>query len=414
MSPCRIHALINSTVSLSAIAVLYVKTMSSTNTDTDISYTRLSAQVQDALEELSGDNQQDECHDDVNDIFKLENAVQIFFVASDGRVSTVSGPQTLRIFQFSQESDDCTYTVLQVGDWTHALLSGASPCLLAENGAFMFPVLYSDLPDNSVGLVLLDSVSKQDRAELLAILEEHTALKSHTQLPPEQQLGAIGSAIVRGAEYLSQGIEAGAEKAGDLIEQVTEISQEKLAKAEEDAKVGSITKGSINAAKSATTVTVKATGYVADKAGKLTKSVADYLAAKVEKPVGSLVNKSGGDKKKGSALALVVDAARGSLIAYGTVYNGLETNAKVLGKNLKENSVKVMSHKYGGEAGSVWGDAMTATGNAAMTYMNISSLGVKGLVKKTAKETGKNVAKNALLDKPKESIKDQEGLQQND
>ena len=33
---------------------------------------------------------------------------------------------------------------------------------------------------------------------------------------------------------------------------------------------------------------------------------------------------------------------------------------------------------YGEEAGSVWGDAMTAAGNGAMTYMNIQSLGAKG------------------------------------
>ena len=39
---------------------------------------------------------------------------------------------------------------------------------------------------------------------------------------------------------------------------------------------------------------------------------------------------------------------------------------------------------------------MTAAGNAAMTYMNVSSLGVKGLVKKTAKDTGKTVAKNVI------------------
>jgi hypothetical protein len=50
-----------------------------------------------------------------------------------------------------------------------------------------------------------------------------------------------------------------------------------------------------------------------------------------------------------------------------------------------------------GEAGEVFGEAATAAGNAAMTYMNIQSLGVKGLVKKTAKTTGKELGK-AVLD----------------
>ena len=387
--------------------------MTANNPAADNPYTRLSTEVQDALNELNADDTRYEPQNP-NELIKLENSVQIFFVASDGKVSTFSAPETLRVFQFYQETDDCTYTFLQVGDWTHALLSGASPCLQAENGAIMFPVIYSDMPDSSVGLVLVEGVSEQSRAQLMSILDEYTALKSQTLLPPDQQLGAIGSAIVRGAEYISQGIEIGAEKAGDLIEHVAEKSQEKLSKAEEDAKVGSITRGSINAAKSATTVTVKASGYVADKAGKLTKSVAGYLASKIEKPIDSVVSKSGGGKKKrkGSTMAHVVDAARGSLIAYGTVYNGLETSAKVLGNNMRENSVKVVSHKYGGDAGGVFGDAMTATGNAAMTYMNIQSLGVKGLVKKTAKETGKTVAKNAFAGKTRKSVTDEKLMQQ--
>merc|ERR1711963_968322 len=76
----------------------------------------------------------------------------------------------------------------------------------------------------------------------------------------------------------------------------------------------------------------------------------------------------------------------------------------VTSETWKENSVKVVSHKYGGEAGNVFGEACTAAGNAAMTYMNVQSLGVKGLVKKTAKQTGKNVVKNVLTDSSGKSV----------
>jgi len=267
----------------------------------------------------------------------------------------------------------------------------------------MFPDIYSDLPDCSVGLVLMEGISEETRAKLINLLSQHTALKSQTLLPPDQRLGSIGSAIVKGAEYLSQGIEIGAEKAGELIEYVTDKSQKKLSKAEEDAKIGSLTKGSISAAKTATTATVKVSGYVANRVGKLTKSMAGYLAAKAEKPISGVVATTGGDKKQGT-MAYLIDAARGGLIAYGTVYTGLESSAKVLGKNMKDNSVKVVSHKYGGDAGHVFGDACTAAGNAAMTYMNLQSLGVKGLVKKTAKETGKTVAKNVITGESRKSV----------
>lgn len=365
-------------------------------------YTNLSAEVQNALSELNADNTKYEPQN-AAELLRLENSVQIFFVTSEGKVSTFSAPETLRIFQFSQDQADSTSTFLQVGGWTHPLIPGASPCLQAENGALMFPDIYSDLPDCSVGLVLMDGISEEIRADLVNLLAQHTALKSQTLLPPDQRLGSIGSAIVKGAEYLAQGIEIGAEKAGDLIEYVTDKSQKKLSKAEDDAKIGSLTKGSISAAKSATTATVKVSGYVANRVGKLTKSMAGYLAAKAEKPISGVVSTTGGDKKQGT-MAYLIDAARGGLIAYGTVYTGLESSAKVLGKNIKDNSVKVVSHKYGGDAGHVFGDACTAAGNAAMTYMNLQSLGVKGLVKKTAKETGKTVAKNVITGESKKSV----------
>merc|ERR1719166_304766 len=228
-------------------------------------------------------------------------------------------------------------------------------------------------------------------------LQQLTALQTSPQLPQDQQLGTLGSTIVKGCELLAQGIEVGAEKAGTLIEYVTERGQEKLSKAEEDAKVGSLTRGSVNVAKSASTATVKVSGFVANRVGKLTKSLATYLANKAT-PNTSV----GGGGKKTGAMAYLVDAARGGLIGYGTVYNGLESSAKVLGNNVKDNSVKIVNHKYGGEASQVFGEACTAAGNAAMTYMNVQSLGVKGLVKKTAKDTGKKVVKNVITGKKEE------------
>merc|ERR1712045_952948 len=298
----------------------------------------------------------------------LEDSVQIFFVSASGHVSTFSAPETLRIFKMmSVEDEDSCAHFIQVGGWTHPLVPGASPCLQAENGAIMFPDIYSETPDSSVGLVISDSCEPAVRQQLLTHLEQLTAYKQLPQLGPEHQLGALGSSIVKGCELLASGIEVGAEKAGSLIEYVTEEGQKRLSKAEEDAKVGSLARNSVNVAKSANNAT----------------------------PNTSLAS---GNKKSG-AMAYLVDAARGGLIGYGTVYNGLENSAKVLGNNVKDNSVKIVNHKYGGEAGQVFGEACTAAGNAAMTYMNVQSLGVKGLVKKTAKDTGKKVVKNVITGK---------------
>jgi len=366
-------------------------------------YSNLSSEVTSAMSELEANDLHYEPQN-ANEIFKLQDAVQIFFVSASGHVSTFSAPETLRIFKMlSAETVDSSAHFIQVGGWTHPLVPGASPCLQAENGAIMFPDIYSEAPDSSVGLVISDSCDPAVRQQLLTHLEQLTAYKSQPQLGPEHQLGALGSSIVKGCEMLASGIEVGAEKAGSLIEYVTEEGQRRLSRAEEDAKVGSLARNSVNVAKSATSATVKVSGFVAGRVGKLTKSLATYLANKAT-PNTSM---SSGNKKSG-AMAYLVDAARGGLIGYGTVYNGLENSAKVLGNNVKDNSVKIVNHKYGGEAGQVFGEACTAAGNAAMTYMNVQSLGVKGLVKKTAKDTGKKVVKNVITGKEeRQSVKSQ-------
>ena len=78
------------------------------------------------------------------------------------------------------------------------------------------------------------------------------------------------------------------------------------------------------------------------------------------------------------------------------MYNGLETSAKVLGTSIRDNTVKVVEVKYGAEAKQATDDGISAAGDAAMTYLNIQSLGVKGLVKQTAKHTGKSLGKKVL------------------
>jgi len=357
-------------------------------------YAGLASQVHSEMDNLAADTSKYIPNKPATELFRLDDSVQIFFVTADGHVSTFSAPESLRIFKFDHlgEDEEGAAVFLQVGGWTHPLIPDASPCLLAENGALMFPDIYSDSPQSSVGLVFTESVSADTRNQLLEQLKQYTAYKAEPQ-KAEYELGKLGGTLVKGAELISKGIATGADKAGGLIEYVTDKTQQSLQKAESDAKVGSITRASVSVAKHTTNATVKVSGYVADRVGNLTKSLASYLGNVAAPPK----NKDGvAVAKKPGARAYLADLARGGIVAYGTVYNNLEDNAKTLGNQMKTNSVKIMQHKYGEEAGSVWGEAMTAAGNGAMTYMNVQSLGAKGLIKKTAKQTGKNVAINII------------------
>ena len=97
------------------------------------------------------------------ELFLVPDAVQIFFVRPDGRVTTFSEPTTLRIFKFKEkeEAEKWVPTFIQVGGWTHPLIPGASPVLEASNGAFMFPDVYADDTQGAaIGIVLADEVEQ--------------------------------------------------------------------------------------------------------------------------------------------------------------------------------------------------------------------------------------------------------------
>merc|ERR1712165_222150 len=373
-------------------------------------YSDLQQNVHRAMDELVADESVYVPTREAEELFNLPDCVQIFFITADGRVSTFSQPSSLRIFKFKNEinkDEESANTFIQVNGWTHPLGEG-SPVLKAGNGSFMFPDAYSDQEGSSVGLVIMDdspfNVNGEAEKQLQKLLEELTALKTiQSQVEKELEdhhLGKLGSLILKGAQTVGKTMEDTiVPKTTQLIEYATEKQKSKMGQpAEEDSKMNSVLKTTVKGAGYATKATVKVSGFVANRVGDLTKSIAKSLARKIEPAVsGATGAGSGSGKTKNSSIRTLVDVARGGLLAYGTIYTSLEESAKVLGNPVKSNSVQVVEHKYGGEAGEVFGEAATAAGNAAMTYMNIQSLGVKGLIKKTAKTTGKELGK-AVLD----------------
>merc|ERR1711994_303775 len=365
-------------------------------------YGNVASQVHNALDELNADDSHYiPSHPsgggrEAEELFLLPDCVHIFFVTGSGKVSTFSEPSTLRIFKFkddgnSQDSSEAK-TFIQVGGWTHPLIPGKSPVLEAGNGAFMFPDVYeeenSGNEPSAVGIVIADetpfNIEGEAQAALEKILGELTdgSLKKEEPLSKDQRLSTAARTLVKGAEWVSYGLEKGAEKATTLIEYAGEKQRAKAEPTAEDAKVSTAYKATAKGAMYATLATVKVSGFVAKRVGNLSKGVSNYLAKQLEQPVVSATGGGGEKKMKTSgSMRQIANVAYGGLLAYGTVYDGLEKSAKVLGSSLKKESVQVVEHQYGKEAGVVATDSMTAAGNAAMTYLNVQSLGAKGLAK---------------------------------
>jgi len=381
-------------------------------------YSNVANEVHNALDELNADESQYiPSHPsgggrEAEELFLLPDCVHIFFVTGSGKVSTFSEPSTLRIFRFKEDStsqnpSDST-TFIQVAGWTHPLIPGKSPVLEAGNGAFMFPDVYEDNNQegepSAVGIIIADdtpfNIEGEAQTALEKILGELTegSLKKEEPLSKDQRLGTVARTLVKGAELMSYGMEKGAEKATTLIEYAGEKQRAKTDPTAEDKKISPAYKATAKGAMYATLATVKVSGFVAKRVGSLSKGVSNYLAKKLEDPVVNATGGSGGESKmkSSSSMRQIANAAYGGLLAYGTVYDGLEKSSKILGSSLKKESVQVVEHQYGKEAAVVATDSMSAAGNAAMTYLNVQSLGAKGLAKKTAKNTGKTLAKNVI------------------
>jgi len=381
-------------------------------------YSNVANEVHNALDELNADESEYiPSHPsgggrEAEELFLLPDCVHIFFVTGSGKVSTFSEPSTLRIFRFKEDStsqnpSDAT-TFIQVGGWTHPLIPGKSPVLEAGNGAFMFPDVYEDKNQDgepsAVGIIIADdtpfNIEGEAQTALEKILGELTegSLKKEEPLSKDQRLGTVARTLVKGAELMSYGMEKGAEKATTLIEYAGEKQRAKTDPTAEDKKISPAYKATAKGAMYATLATVKVSGFVAKRVGSLSKGVSNYLAKKLEDPVVNATGGNGGESKmkSSSSMRQIANAAYGGLLAYGTVYDGLEKSSKILGSSLKKESVQVVEHQYGKEAAVVATDSMSAAGNAAMTYLNVQSLGAKGLAKKTAKNTGKTLAKNVI------------------
>lgn len=85
----------------------------------------------------------------------------------------------------------------------------------------------------------------------------------------------------------------------------------------------------------------------------------------------------------------VLTVAAGAVEGFGTVYTGLEQSAGILGRNLSDNSVKIIEHKYGTQAGTLANDTFDTVGNMINLSRNMSIITPKGLAKKTVKGAGK-------------------------
>uniref|UniRef100_A0A182YG86 Senescence domain-containing protein n=1 Tax=Anopheles stephensi TaxID=30069 RepID=A0A182YG86_ANOST len=290
----------------------------------------------------------------------------------------------------------------------YPLIPGVSPCYRTEYGAFILPDLAAehDVAGRAIGLVVPVGADEVVLEILVAFLHGIVAQPAGPRISKRSLLPdstTISAGIIKGAFYLSKGLERGAERTGQLIATGTPYVISKLGQkqtAQPDApdaatannvQVPKNVRTGIEIAKTVTGTAAGVTSYVAGKVGSATMALGRFLAPHIQRHGSALLSYSTGMSEQAASERMhgALTICAGAVEGFGTVYEGLERSASILGKSLSTSTVQIVEHRYGTEASRVVGSSLDTVGNVINVTHNMNYMTPKGLAKRTAKNAGK-------------------------
>eukprot|EP00090_Calanus_glacialis_P021136 TRINITY_DN32629_c0_g1_i1.p1 TRINITY_DN32629_c0_g1~~TRINITY_DN32629_c0_g1_i1.p1 ORF type:complete len:145 (+),score=41.93 TRINITY_DN32629_c0_g1_i1:3-437(+) len=115
----------------------------------------------------------------------------------------------------------------------------------------------------------------------------------------------------------------------------------------------------------------------------LGKLAAPHIEKGATQALASLTSQSSDEAS--NQLAKAGEIASGTAAAVSNMYKGLENSSKILAKNMADNTVKIVSHKYGTDVAELTGAAFATVGNSYSAFQNAGEQGHKGAVNDPAK-----------------------------
>uniref|UniRef100_A0A8D1XGD4 Spartin n=1 Tax=Sus scrofa TaxID=9823 RepID=A0A8D1XGD4_PIG len=357
---------------------------------------------------------------DADELILIPNGVQIFFVNPAGEVSAPSYPGYLRIVRFLDNSLDAVLNrppgFLQVCDWLYPLVPDRSPVLKCTVGAYMFPDTMLQASGCFVGVVLSSELPEDDRELFEDLLRQMSDLRlqanwdraegeNEFQIPgrsrcPSDQLREASGTDVRQLDQGSKDVrhkgKRGKKESKAKGSSSEEVNLSHIVPYEpvSEEKAKELPEWSEKVAQNILSV---------DGVCTVASCVGKELAPHVKKHGSKLVPESLKKDRNGkSALDGAMVVAASSVQGFSTVWQGLECAAKCIVNNVSAETVQTVRYKYGHTAGEATHDAVDSAINVGVTAYNIDNIGIKAMVKKTAKQTGHTLLEDyKIIDKSK-------------
>ncbi|KAH8276949.1 hypothetical protein KR026_002685, partial [Drosophila bipectinata] len=376
-------------------------------------------------------------HAQLDELFQAQ--VKLYRIETTGAVITISGASTMSLVMCTVGGRwkylsgiyfiQCSMPNGEPGMiWLYPLIPSITNCYRTEYGAFIFPDMECQQPGNAFGLILakeglrpLSTTAGESEEEQLQDLQQFfldlleavlAGTVEQLKSPTSQRAGFSSDAvsgseqvsrhIVCAADFIARNLVKGAEKTGGLMMKSTPylISKMTPASADAPAQVPSSVQTSVEVAQKVTHAAAGMTGWIAGKVGTASLAVGRYLAPHIQEQGSRLLQKGFGydSSQANSTMEGAMTIAAGAVEGVSTVFDGLESSAKILGNSLSENSVKIIEHKYGQPAGNLASGTFDAVGNAFVVSQNVNYITPKGIAKKMVKRTGEAVVSDYKRD----------------
>lgn len=381
------------------------------------------------------------------EIFRLDNCAQLFYIGTDGSVSTPSSFKNISIFSFDKESVKKTKEgkdisgFIKCGDWMYPLVHNENPGMKTSFNAYIFPNndselnkhleipsaecsfigitldrkslmneqvnFFEDILINFNSLVYQDTTSKSNDVKVplvdenlipssVVINENDNSKQSESQVKPTWSADNIAEKISTGSDYIAKGVATSTEYAAKYMglggEKLKSSMVPNTAPTKVDPSVQTVAKG----VRYGTHQAVRVSSYLVNKLGSLATYTAKAAAPHIRKGTTSLLSSTGAasnEKEASNTVDNICKVGGSSLKGLVMVYSSLEDAAMTLGKNFTEQTVTVVDHKYGSDAAKATENGLYSVGNVAMTVNNAKGMKTKNI----AKTFGKATAKEAII-----------------
>uniref|UniRef100_A0A915PXY2 Inheritance of peroxisomes protein 1 n=1 Tax=Setaria digitata TaxID=48799 RepID=A0A915PXY2_9BILA len=302
--------------------------------------------------------------------------------------SIPTAPSSLEIFQFPSDQgrpeSGQVEAFIQVGPWSYPLVRGKTVVLKNDFGVYIVPNSTPEHPNMFVGILLPRNLDSKDEEDFYSILKNYAEIRTQElsrQMSKEERehlSQKIGDFLTKGGDYLATNISHVAQKTSKIVSDKSARIRSSLVPDEEPMQINPVVRFGIHYVHKGSKMVAKCTRYLLDKIGYMGVSIGKTLASGAEKHFGD---------ESGFVQGTIYVLGSG-IASASTVWVALENASKIMAKNIADETVDTVRHKWGDQASLTAHEALYATGHTSLAALQIWDLGPRSIAGRAARKAG--------------------------